>query len=132
MHGYRHTYTASPVSPMNLSDRIQEIFQDSIAAKNTAAEVIPEHIAIAAERIVRCLMAEGKILARQSGCRTRLLFNLGYDWSTIRWHEGGCLRSEALGAPPKGWKRRGPFNQGLVCVRKIKTSTAPLSGVHHG
>jgi D-sedoheptulose 7-phosphate isomerase len=53
--------------PMSLSERIQQQFQDSVAAKTLAAEVLSGPIAHAAERMVACLMGEGKILACGNG-----------------------------------------------------------------
>jgi D-sedoheptulose 7-phosphate isomerase len=52
---------------MSLAERIQQQFQDSVAAKALAAEVLSEPIAQAAERMVACLMGEGKILACGNG-----------------------------------------------------------------
>lgn len=52
---------------MTPSERIQQLFYDSIATKQAAAETLVEPIAQAVERMVRCLMAEGKIMACGNG-----------------------------------------------------------------
>ena len=52
---------------MELIERVSAHFEESIAAKRAALEVLPGVIALAAERMVACLMAEGKILACGNG-----------------------------------------------------------------
>lgn len=52
---------------MDLSERIQQQFYDSIANQEAAAELLVEPIALAVERMVRCLMSEGRILACGNG-----------------------------------------------------------------
>ncbi len=52
---------------MELIDRINAHFLDSIAAKQQAMNVLSPHIALAAEQMVACLMNEGKILACGNG-----------------------------------------------------------------
>lgn len=52
---------------MSLSDRILQQFQDSIATKSAALDLLTEPIALAAERMVDCLMNEGRILACGNG-----------------------------------------------------------------
>lgn len=52
---------------MSLADRIQERFQDSIATQAAALDLIAEPIALATERMVACLMNDGRILACGNG-----------------------------------------------------------------
>lgn len=52
---------------MSLADRIQEHFQDSIATKAAALDLIAEPLALATERMVACLMNDGRILACGNG-----------------------------------------------------------------
>ncbi|AVY94017.1 MULTISPECIES: phosphoheptose isomerase [Microvirgula] len=52
---------------MELIERINEHFIESIAAKQAAMDVLPGVMAQAAERMVGCLMNEGKILACGNG-----------------------------------------------------------------
>ncbi|RBH44678.1 phosphoheptose isomerase, partial [Pseudomonas sp. MWU13-2860] len=48
---------------MDLIDRVSGHFLESIAAKQEAMELLSPGVAAAAERMVACLMNEGKILA---------------------------------------------------------------------
>lgn len=50
-----------------LEDRVSQFFAASIEAKMAAAEVLPERIALAAERMVQCLLNNGKILTCGNG-----------------------------------------------------------------
>ena len=50
-----------------LEERIKQLFGFSIEAKIAAADVLPEKIAQAAERMVQCLLQEGKILSCGNG-----------------------------------------------------------------
>lgn len=52
---------------MDLIDRIAQHFHDSARLKTEALHVLAEPIKRAAERMVQCLMAEGKILACGNG-----------------------------------------------------------------
>lgn len=52
---------------MSLTDHLQQQFLDSIAAQESALEVMLEPIALAVERMVRCLMHDGKILVCGNG-----------------------------------------------------------------
>ncbi|MCG3187065.1 MAG: Phosphoheptose isomerase [Rhodocyclaceae bacterium] len=52
---------------MQRTDRIARQFEDSIAAKREAATVLVEPISRAVERMVRCLLANGKIMACGNG-----------------------------------------------------------------
>jgi len=52
---------------MSLSEHLQRQFLDSIATQESALEVMLEPIARAVERMVRCLMHDGKILVCGSG-----------------------------------------------------------------
>lgn len=52
---------------MSLADRIQQQFQDSIATKSAALDLVAEPIALATERMVDCLMNEGRILVCGNG-----------------------------------------------------------------
>jgi D-sedoheptulose 7-phosphate isomerase len=52
---------------MDLSKRISGHFADSVKAKTEAAKVLTEPLREAAERMVQCLMSEGKILACGNG-----------------------------------------------------------------
>lgn len=52
---------------MDLSSRIHQQFTDSAHVKLQALEVLAEPIALAAERMVACLMNEGKIMACGNG-----------------------------------------------------------------
>ena len=52
---------------MNLTDRIKQHFADSIAAKREAAKALPSAIEAAGERMVQCLLQNGKILACGNG-----------------------------------------------------------------
>lgn len=52
---------------MPLAERIYRSFQESAQAKLDAADVLAEPIAQAAERIVQCFLAEGKLLACGNG-----------------------------------------------------------------
>ena len=52
---------------MDLIQRVNEHFIESIAAKQQAMEVLSPGIAVAAEKMVACLMTEGKILACGNG-----------------------------------------------------------------
>ncbi|MCU0840092.1 MAG: phosphoheptose isomerase [Thiobacillaceae bacterium] len=52
---------------MTPSERIQQLFYDSISTKQAAAEALVEPIAQAVERMVGCLMAEGKIMSCGNG-----------------------------------------------------------------
>ena len=55
------------MADIDLSKRISEHFADSIAAKQAAAEVLGAPIEAAGERMVRCLLQNGKILACGNG-----------------------------------------------------------------
>lgn len=52
---------------MDLIDRVNEHFLESIAAKQDAMEVLAPTVAAAAERLVACLMNEGKVLVCGNG-----------------------------------------------------------------
>ncbi len=52
---------------MSLSEHLQRQFLDSIATQESALEVMLEPITRAVERMVRCLMHDGKILVCGSG-----------------------------------------------------------------
>ena len=52
---------------MDITDRITQHFTDSAHLKLHALEVLAEPIAAAAERMVQCLMNEGKIMACGNG-----------------------------------------------------------------
>lgn len=52
---------------MQRIDRIARQFEDSIAAKREAASVLVEPISRALDRMVRCLLANGKIMACGNG-----------------------------------------------------------------
>lgn len=52
---------------MSLSEHLQQQFLDSIAAQESALEVMVEPIALAVDRMVRCLMHDGKILVCGNG-----------------------------------------------------------------
>ncbi|MCC7184309.1 MAG: SIS domain-containing protein, partial [Rhodocyclaceae bacterium] len=52
---------------MQRTDRIARQFEESIAAKREAATVLVEPISRAVERMVRCLLANGKIMACGNG-----------------------------------------------------------------
>ncbi|GGY15285.1 phosphoheptose isomerase [Paludibacterium paludis] len=52
---------------MDLIDRVNRHFLESIAAKEAAREMLSPAVAVAAERMVACLMNEGKILACGNG-----------------------------------------------------------------
>ncbi|AUH53437.1 phosphoheptose isomerase [Chromobacterium sp. ATCC 53434] len=52
---------------MDLIDRVASHFLESIAAKQEAMELLSPGVAAAAERMVACLMNEGKILACGNG-----------------------------------------------------------------
>ena len=52
---------------MELMDRIQAHFSDSIAAKQISAQVLPEAIHAAGTAMVNCLLGEGKILTCGNG-----------------------------------------------------------------
>ena len=52
---------------MNLAERIYYTFQESAQAKLSAADILAEPIAQAAERLVNCFMNEGKLLACGNG-----------------------------------------------------------------
>ncbi len=52
---------------MDLIDRVNTHFLESIAAKEEAREMLSPAVAAAAERMVACLMNEGKILACGNG-----------------------------------------------------------------
>lgn len=55
---------------MSAAQRIHQLFIESAQTKMAAAEVMAEPIAEAAERIVHCLLREGKILACGNGGAT--------------------------------------------------------------
>ena len=52
---------------MEMQSRIRQLFQASIETKQQAMEVLSPGIAVAAEKMVACLMNEGKILACGNG-----------------------------------------------------------------
>lgn len=52
---------------MSLSEHLQQQFLDSIATQESALEVLVEPIALAVERMVHCLMHDGKILVCGNG-----------------------------------------------------------------
>jgi len=52
---------------MTAAQRVHQLFIESAQAKTAAAEVMAEPIAEAAERIVQCLLREGKVLACGNG-----------------------------------------------------------------
>ncbi|QLG88327.1 phosphoheptose isomerase [Chitinibacter bivalviorum] len=52
---------------MDLIQRVQQHFEESIAAKQAAMEVLSPAIALAAEKVVQTLIADGKILACGNG-----------------------------------------------------------------
>lgn len=52
---------------MSLSEHLQQQFVDSIAAQEAALEVLVEPIALTVERMVHCLMHDGKILVCGNG-----------------------------------------------------------------
>ncbi|UTH76362.1 phosphoheptose isomerase [Chromobacterium sp. IIBBL 290-4] len=52
---------------MDLIDRVNGHFLESIAVKQEAMELLSPGVAVAAERMVACLMNEGKILACGNG-----------------------------------------------------------------
>lgn len=49
------------------TERIRELFDDSISTKERARETMPDHIARAAELMARCLHGGGKVLACGNG-----------------------------------------------------------------
>ena len=52
---------------MNLLERIEKNFNDSIATKQASAEILQNSIALAAQTITQCLLAGGKILSCGNG-----------------------------------------------------------------
>lgn len=52
---------------MNLINRINHNFQESISTKQMAADMLVEHIARAAQNITQCILDEGKILSCGNG-----------------------------------------------------------------
>jgi D-sedoheptulose 7-phosphate isomerase len=52
---------------MDLIDRVKGHFLESIAAKQDAMDALSPAVAAAAERMVACLMNEGKVLACGNG-----------------------------------------------------------------
>ncbi|WP_373976167.1 phosphoheptose isomerase [Chitinibacter sp. SCUT-21] len=52
---------------MDLIQRVQQHFEESIAAKMAAVEVLSPAISLAAEKVVQTLIADGKILACGNG-----------------------------------------------------------------
>ncbi|WP_157315384.1 phosphoheptose isomerase [Chitinibacter sp. FCG-7] len=52
---------------MDLIQRVQQHFEESVAAKQAAMEVLSPAIALAAEKVVQTLIADGKILACGNG-----------------------------------------------------------------
>lgn len=52
---------------MELTERVQTHFVESIAVKQLAMDILAPQVAIAAERMLACLMNEGKILACGNG-----------------------------------------------------------------
>lgn len=52
---------------MNLADHIHQNFIDSAQAIQASAEPLAEPIALAAERMVQCLLSDGKLLACGNG-----------------------------------------------------------------
>ncbi|WP_410499166.1 phosphoheptose isomerase [Chitinibacter sp. S2-10] len=52
---------------MDLIQRVQQHFEESIAAKQAAMDVLSPAIAMAAEKMVQALVADGKILACGNG-----------------------------------------------------------------
>jgi D-sedoheptulose 7-phosphate isomerase len=52
---------------MSLSDHLHQQFLDSIATQESALEALVEPIALAVERMLRCLMHDGKILVCGNG-----------------------------------------------------------------
>jgi len=52
---------------VSLAERVYQTFHESAQAKLTAADVLAEPIAQAAERLVGCFMGEGKLLACGNG-----------------------------------------------------------------
>jgi D-sedoheptulose 7-phosphate isomerase len=52
---------------MSLSEHLQQQFLDSIATQESALEVLVEPITLAVERMVHCLMHDGKILVCGNG-----------------------------------------------------------------
>ncbi|WP_035056360.1 phosphoheptose isomerase [Andreprevotia chitinilytica] len=52
---------------MDLKQRVRQHFEDSIAAKTAAMDVLSPSIAAAAEKLVQVLVADGKILACGNG-----------------------------------------------------------------
>lgn len=52
---------------MSLSEHLQQQFVDSIATQEAALEVLVEPIALTVERMVHCLMHDGKILVCGNG-----------------------------------------------------------------
>lgn len=52
---------------MSLSERLQQQFLDSIASQEAALEVLLEPIALCVERMVHCLMHDGRILVCGNG-----------------------------------------------------------------
>lgn len=52
---------------MSLADRILQQFQDSIATQSASLDMLTEPIALAAERMVACLMNDGRILVCGNG-----------------------------------------------------------------
>src|SRR4029077_12879393 len=59
--------TNRTMKPMDLNKRISRHFADSAQVKLDAVKLLTEPLRIAAERIVQCLMNEGKILACGNG-----------------------------------------------------------------
>lgn len=52
---------------MNLLDRIEKNFSESIAIQQNAVAVLQNHIALAAQMLTHCLLAGGKILSCGNG-----------------------------------------------------------------
>lgn len=52
---------------MNLADHLQQQLADAIAVQEAVLETLVEPLTLAVERLLRCLMADGKILACGNG-----------------------------------------------------------------
>ncbi len=111
---------------MSLSERIQQQFFDSIAAKEAAVEVLTEPIALAVERMVACLMGDGKILSCGNGGSAADAQHFSSELINRFEAERPCLAAIALTTDTSTLTSiANDYDYGRVFARQIEALGAP-------
>lgn len=111
---------------MSLAEHLQQQFTDAIAVQEAVLETLVEPLALTVERMLRCLMADGKILACGNGAGAALV----QLFTASLVHR---LETERPGLPALSLAAEGPLASGIanadgherVYARQVEVLGAP-------